>query len=314
MTEDLEPTNPGEPSDPGETTDLGAGLPDPPDPPTEAWVASHNGLTTERVANGTANGAAGLGVFADAGGDWVEHGTGETERAPGIDDVQETTYVEPHPRPERWRVLVGAGLALGGIAVFIALVFVARARDDNATNGRAIDVSRTTLPEPVTSTSKPAPSSTTTAAGPATAGGTGTSSTTTTTAGGAVIGSTINAPTGSGATPPPTAAPAPTPPATADPALPAYVPVPIPAGVTATLGGCSWQPGNGGSMQASGTITGVAAKPTGWQITVRWLQNNRELAEQATHIAVAVGATAPWSLSISAPVGPADLSCAVEVG
>jgi hypothetical protein len=90
--------------------------------------------------------------------------------------------------------------------------------------------------------------------------------------------------------------------------------VPLPAGVGATLTGCSWQPTGSGQYEASGTLTNGPNTAHGWTITIHWLQAGREVGQQRAVVDPGPGAAKPWSLSLGAPTPPADpFSCALSV-
>jgi hypothetical protein len=89
----------------------------------------------------------------------------------------------------------------------------------------------------------------------------------------------------------------------------------LPAGVGATIGACSWQPAGGGRYEAAGTVTNGTAAARSWTVTIHWLQDGREIAEQATVVTLPAAAAKPWKLALAAPVAPADpFSCALSVG
>jgi hypothetical protein len=97
----------------------------------------------------------------------------------------------------------------------------------------------------------------------------------------------------------------------------AYQPVPLPTGISATIGSCTWSASNGGELLATGTITNTAGADDVWLITAVWLQRNQTQDEdidlQSDVIDLAVGQSKPWHLSISASSAPPNLSCALEI-
>jgi hypothetical protein len=102
--------------------------------------------------------------------------------------------------------------------------------------------------------------------------------------------------------------------ATADPTDDPYVPEGLPAGTSVTLTSCRWEPANGGQLEASGTLT--SATDDAWIVTAYWLQNQRELADTDSpflDFGEVPGTTKTWQLTATAPLPPADLTCAVEV-
>ncbi|HEY3725062.1 MAG TPA: hypothetical protein VGN59_17050 [Acidimicrobiia bacterium] len=217
----------------------------------------------------------------------MEPAGGPTERAPGLADAFAATYVEPGPDHRRRSFLVGGAIALGVVAVVTVVALSSRAGDGR--DEVRSEPSRRVLKTVTTSTTWAPASTTTTAPVPPTAA-------------------------------PPTTAPAPTAPttpttapparATADPALPRYAPVPLPAGVGATIGGCSWQPTAGGRYEAAGTLSGNRA----WTVTVHWLQDGREVGEESAVVNPGPPGSKPWSLVRGAPSPPADpFSCALSV-
>jgi hypothetical protein len=144
-------------------------------------------------------------------------------------------------------------------------------------------------------------------------GGSGSGATTSTT-GGSGSGPAGTLPATGAATP--STAP-PTPRETSDPADPPYQAVPLPPGVRATLDSCTWSPANGGELQASGTITWTGPEEDIWDVTVYWLQNERELDWEFTNQSFEMqpGQTFPWRLTVTDhPDPPGDqFRCAVEV-
>jgi hypothetical protein len=98
----------------------------------------------------------------------------------------------------------------------------------------------------------------------------------------------------------------------AEPDDPPYEALPLPYGISATLGSCTW---NGGELQASGTVTAAPEADDGvWFVTVYWLQNDRELDEQFKLYPVEPGQTTAWNLTTAAPLPPAEpFRCALEV-
>jgi hypothetical protein len=233
----------------------------------------------------------------ESGDGWVTLGSfWSSRRVPGIEEAQETTYVVPPARIKRRTLLVGTAVALASIAIGAGLVFAAGSKGGSNGGGGS------QLSAAVTLTSSTTVTSTTTTTAPTT-----TSSTvpTTSTTRAAVSASSGASPTA--------AASAALPRATADPALPVFEPVPLPAGVTATLnpGSCRWLVD--GTLQASGTITSTSAQGRTWNMTMHWLQNSRSLAEQSGLMDLQPGESKPWSLSTSQPNPPADLACSLVV-
>ena len=231
----------------------------------------------------------------EAGDGWVTLGSfWSSRRVPGIEEAQEATYVPPPPRIRRRTLIVGCAVALASIAIGVGLVFAAGTKGGSGGGG-------TELSAAVTLTS----STTVTSTAPTTASRASTTS------------ATVPSPsTTRAAVSSPAASPAPTPVlprATADPGLPVFQPVPLPAGVTATLsaGSCRWMVD--GTLQASGTISSTSAQGRTWNLTMHWLQNSRSLAEQSGLVDLQPGESKPWSLSISQPNPPADLACSLVV-
>jgi hypothetical protein len=226
----------------------------------------------------------------EPGEPWVTGDGPRPQHVPGIDDVPDTTYVEKSDaRSARRAMLIGGAIGLAVVAIFAVVVL--SGGSDNKTREEAVVGPDATLARSSTTTS------------------TSTSSTSTT---------TTSAPPVTSTTLPPatvaTAAPAPpTPRATADPAAAPYVPQSLPAGVSGTLTSCSWQPTAGGQYEAAGTLTNGPANPHGWAITIHWLQNSREIAQASTVVDITASQSKPWSLTLAAPVPPADpFSCALS--
>jgi hypothetical protein len=240
---------------------------------------------------GTADDApTGAPTDAESAGPWVTGAPVPAQRVPGILETQDTTYVEPEPANRRRRaIMIGLAIGLGVVAAFAVIVLSMNSTDDPKTKTigaeKAPDVSTT--------------SSTTT---------------TTTTAPGASTTSTpAVAPTAPPATAATTTTTVATPRATSDPAAPLYIAQPLPAGVSGTLGSCSWQPAGGGHYEASGTLTNGPSTTHGWIVTMHWLQNGREIGQQSGVVDIGAGQSAPWSLAMDAPVPPADpFSCALS--
>jgi hypothetical protein len=226
----------------------------------------------------------------DEGEPWVRGAPTVVQRVPGIDEAQDTTYVEGARKRRSWYVPVLLGVAIGLIvtAVFAAVVVSA---DSSGSPKQAEVGSAVTASSSTTSTSI--------------------STTTTTTA------TTTTAPLGA-ATPTTTAPPKlaaavvpPTPRATSNPAAPPFVTVPLPAGIGSTLTRCTWQPTNGGRYEAAGTMTNGSTNHA-WTLTIHWLQNGREIGQQSTLVGLTAGQSLPWSLTLGAPNPPADpFSCAL---
>jgi hypothetical protein len=113
--------------------------------------------------------------------------------------------------------------------------------------------------------------------------------------------------------------PAPTAPEPPDPPDPVdqYHPLPLPPGVGATISSCGWSPANGGQLQATGTLSNLTPEDDFWDVDVFWLVHNQtqdeDIEDQNDIYDVAVGQTIPWNLSISYPLSPPNLSCALEV-
>jgi hypothetical protein len=192
-------------------------------------------------------------------------------------------------------LFVGAVAAVSTIAIGIGLVIFATSGDSG---GRGSDSSRAAANASSTTTTSSASSTTTTTAAP---GGSG--STTTTTAAATSNGGA----SGGGAPEDPTRA-------YSDPEDPIYQGIPLPAGISATVGGCAWDAANGGELQASGTISASPDTDDAWFVTVIWLQNDRELDDQFELYEVAPGETKPWRLTTSAPLPPAEpFRCALEI-
>lgn len=230
------------------------------------------------------------------GDGWVTLGRfWSSRRVPGIEEAPETTYVAPPRRIRRRTLIVGGAIALASIAIGAGLVFAAGKKDDAKPGGSDLSAAATL-------TSSTTVSSTTTTTAPATTSTTAASTPTT------------RAAVPVAASSPPAATPA-TPRATADAAQPAYVAVPLPPGVTATLpaGACRWQTIAGGMLQASGTITSTSAVAHRWNMTMHWLQNGRSLAHQSGLVDLQPGESKAWSLTISQPSPPADLACSLVV-
>ncbi|MGZ6965519.1 MAG: hypothetical protein ACXVKA_15045 [Acidimicrobiia bacterium] len=224
---------------------------------------------------------------ADAAEPWVTGAPIAAQRVPGIDEAPETTYVEPQSRKNRRAVLIGLAIGLGATAIF-AVVASANSSDGSKKSALASKkrLSRTSSTSTTTTTLPPDTSSTSAPA------------------------ALPVAPPSTTAT---TAAAPPTPRATADPAAPVYVAEPLPAGVSGTLAACSWQTTNGGQYEASGTLTNAPSTTHGWTITIHWLQNGREIAQQSGVVDLAAGQSQPWSLSLSSASPPADpFSCALS--
>ncbi len=210
-------------------------------------------------------------------------------RVPGIEETPETTYVAPPARIRRRTLIVGSAIALASIAIGAGLVFAAGSKNDSKQGQSHVSAA-------ATQTSSSAVSSTTTSTAPST---TSTSPPTTSTTRAAVPAAA------------PAAAPA-TPRATASAALPPFQAVALPAGVSATItaGTCRWQ---GGTLQASGSITSTSAAWHRWIMTMHWLQNGRSLAQQSGLMDLQPGESKPWSLTISQPNPPLDLACSLVV-
>ncbi len=182
-----------------------------------------------------------------------------------------------------------------GIVVVLAL---AAGGDDNAGGSAAPNTSGSR--RSTTTTTAPGRTSTTTSSNPATA-------------------STTLPVTGPQSTPttPATEPPdAPEPPDPPDP-VDQYHPIPLPPGISATIATCNWSPVNGGELQATGTVTNVAADDDFWFVSVYWLVHNQTQDEDIDYqdelYDLAVGQSIPWSLKTSAPESPPNLSCALEV-
>lgn len=232
----------------------------------------------------------------ETGEPWVTGAPTVAQRVPGIDEAQETTYVDPeHPgRSSWWRAaLIGTGIGLVATAIFAAVM--------------------------VSSDSDAGSDETVIGAG-ATASSSTTRSTTATTSvewWRRATSTTVSPPATTSTTAPPPSAlaaavtPA-TPRATASPALAPYTKVPLPNGVSATMTTCAWQPTNGGQYEAGGTVTNGPSTNHGWTLTIHWLQNDREIATQSAVVPLTAGQSAPWNLTLSAPAAPADpFSCAL---
>ncbi len=235
---------------------------------------------------------------ASEGGDgWVSlEGYWSSRRVPGIDEVPETTYVKPPARISRRTLIVGSAIALASIAIGAGLVFAAGSK-----GGPKLGKSELSAAATLTSSSSTSSSTTTTTTTAAPTSSTTTANTTATT----------RAASSGGSSTPVVAATPPTPRATADAAQPPYQPVPLPAGVTATLTSCRWQ--LGGTLQAAGTITSTMATGHTWTMTMHWLQNSRDLAQQSGLMDLQPGEAKPWSLTISQPNPPADLACSLVI-
>jgi hypothetical protein len=192
-------------------------------------------------------------------------------------------------------VLLGAMVALATIALGIGLVLAIAAARDSSQGSAGADVSHST--KKTATTTKPGSAATTTTSSAVTT----TTTTTTPTA----------APGVTPATTPPTSPPDPPNPADA------YHPHPLPPGISAAISSCTWSAANGGELRANGTITNTAGSTDVWLVTVVWLTHNQtqdeEIDEQSDVYDAAIGQSTPWSLSISAPSPPANLSCALEV-
>jgi hypothetical protein len=183
-------------------------------------------------------------------------------------------------------IVLGAIVAVVAIAAGIALVLAADSdRGRGHPEGSAVAADGDRDPGGSTTTTSTRASSTTTTTAP---------HTTTTSA----------APTPQSTTPPATVV---------DPTDDPYVPVPVPAGVSAHLNTCSWQPVNGGELQASGTITQGPGDDGVWFVTAVWLEGRIEIDDQDDVLDLDPGQTKPWSLSTSLPTPPSNLSCALEI-
>lgn len=218
---------------------------------------------------------------------WVTGAPAAAQRVPGIDETPDTTYVDPTTPHPRRAILIGVAVGLAVTAIVGAIVASARSTDDpTAKAGPSATASR--------SSSTTEPSTTTTVASPST-----------------TALPVSNAPVTSATTVP--APPPPTPRATANPAAAPYVDVPMPSGVSATLTSCAWQPTNGGQYEAAGTVTNAPSTNRGWTLTMHWLQNQRELAQQSAEVDLGAGQSKPWSLTLGAPTPPADpFSCSLS--
>ncbi|HEY3725063.1 MAG TPA: hypothetical protein VGN59_17055 [Acidimicrobiia bacterium] len=202
-------------------------------------------------------------------------------------------------------LIVGGAAAIVTVALGAGIVYAATSgSDDEAAPARA----RTHRATTTTTWEKATTSTTTTTTTPATASGAG------------------SATPGAGAPPASTpSTPAATSPASAvsddasDPPDPsyAYQPVRLPAGVSGTVTSCTWSPGNGGELRASGTVTNTAGADDVWLISAVWLQHNQtqdeEIDYQTDVIDLAVGQSTTWNLTTSATSAPPTLSCAFEV-
>jgi hypothetical protein len=258
------------------------------------------------------------------GDGWVEpNGTGRSgrsiRRVPGLYAAPDATYKPRERVPLRRRSVVLAGaIVLVALVVFGGLVAAAdtkRTSDDDAELSAAATLtSSSTRPPSSTTTISTAPTgsgSTSEASG--TTGGTlpttgGSSSSGSTTGSGDTGGSTVvDTPAAPAPAPPP-------PPVTANPGLPPYQRMNVPAGVSATLSGCTWVPDNGGELRSAGTITSHDGAARTWNLTMVWLQNDRVLASQNAAVTLPSGATQGWGLVIAAPNPPAQpFSCALEI-
>lgn len=185
-------------------------------------------------------------------------------------------------------LVIGIAAAVITIAIGVGLVLAVTAGDDRASGTAGTDEPR----------SQPSSSSTR-------------SSTTTTSEPGG--GEKAPGPSAGQSAPTTTTTEPPDPPHPLD----KYNPVPLPAGVSATLATCGWSPANGGMLQASGTITNLLPDDEFWGVSVYWLvwnqTQNEDIADQYEIYDLLPSQTLPWNLSISYPVPPPNLSCGLEV-
>lgn len=220
---------------------------------------------------------------------WVTGKPIAAQRVPGINEAQDATYVDPEPTSWRRAALIGGAIGLVVTAIFAAVVVSADSGGSpkksvvgaGATTRTFSNSTTTTTGAPVPSTTSPPPP--TTAATPSTT-----------------------------AAAAPVAAALPTPRATSDPAAPTFTAAALPHGLNATMSTCAWQPTNGGQYQAAGTATNGPSTNHGSTLTIHWLQNGREIAQQSALIPLTAGQSAPWNLTLAAPTPPADpFSCAL---
>lgn len=197
-------------------------------------------------------------------------------------------------RADSTSLFVGAIVALATIAIGTGLVFVASSGASR--DGADVALNAAGTSESSTTTRSSASSTTTTTSG----SGSGLNTTTTTPGFGSGSG-----PGSNGVAPPGRAV--------ADPDDDPYEPVPLPAGVGATLDSCNWSSANGGELQSTGTISATPETDDVWFVDVYWLQNNRELDSQTEVIELDPGTSQAWRLTISAPLPPLDLRCALEI-
>jgi hypothetical protein len=262
-------------------------------------------------------------VTETPGDGWVEpNGTRRgMRRVPGLYDSPEATYKPLERVPLRRRsVLLAGGIVLAAIVVFGGLVAAAgtkRASDDDSQLSAAATLTSTSTRPPGTTTST---TGSTGAGSTSEASGTtgGTLPTTGDSNGSSSGSSDPGGGTGGFTDPVVTpAAPAPAPlppPVTANPGLPAYQRMNVPAGVSAAMTGCTWVPDNGGELRSAGTITSHDSAARTWNLTMVWLQNDRQLASQNGTVTLPTGATQGWGLVIAAPNPPAQpFSCALEI-
>jgi hypothetical protein len=239
---------------------------------------------------------AGTGPVDDAGEPWVRRTPVVGQRVPGIEEAQESTYVDKGAGRTSWYVPVLVGVAIGLVvtAIFAAVVVSTDSGGSSkeAEVGPGATATSSTTRKTTTTTSEDWWKRTTTTTAPAASSGTTPNTTAPPTFAAAVVPAT--------------------PRATTDPAAPPYAQVPLPQGVSATLTNCAWQPTNGGQYEAAGTVTNGAATNHGWTLTMHWLQNAREIAQQTTVVPLTAGQSAPWSVTLAAPNPPADpFSCAL---
>jgi hypothetical protein len=204
------------------------------------------------------------------------------------------------------KLLLGGAIAVVTVALGAGIVYAATSGNDS---GGTAAGSSTTRPHSSTTTTwdtRPPASSTTTAPGSAAPGA-------------AAVGAvTTPSPAGAAASPAvsPTTEPAIDPSTPPDPAD-AYQPVPLPAGLAATITRCAWSASNGGELIADGTLTNNAGEDDVWLISAVWLQHNQtqdeDFALQSNVINLAVGQSTTWHLTTSATSAPPTLSCALEV-